>query len=173
MNKQLWTVALVVAFVCSAGWAADGDKKARPEGDRPANKEHGDRPGGARGEHGDGPLAKVFASLNLTEEQQGKIKDIRQAMMERMKGIMEEAKKARESKDKDAMQRIMQQRHEAFQTFISDVRGVLTPDQQATFDKAVETLKEHRGEGDGPRRRPGAGDGDKAAPHPEGDRKKN
>lgn len=142
----------------------DGDKPQAERPQRPERGERGERPGGPRGPEG------FFRGLDLSEEQQAKVKEIMEGARKAGMALREEAKKAHESGeevDRQAIMAKMREIHEGAMKKVYD--DVLTEAQQAKVDKMREEMEKRRAErgegaeGDRPQRprRGGEGEGDR------------
>lgn len=107
-------------------------------------------------------VGRVLHSLNLTEDQKTKIKqifaDARDSVdQEAAVEIREEMKTARENKDREAMKAAMDKlkalRESSDVDVIGDIKKVLTDEQVEKLEAALSKRKEHRGKrgGDGER----------------------
>lgn len=122
-----------------------------------SSAQQGKRGGGEMRRDG---MGMMFKGIELTDAQKEQLKAVREkhgmgeAMKTQMQAQHEAMKALRENGDTAALramrlqmreqmkarQEQMRQHHEAM---ISDVRGILTPEQRAIFDKNVTTAKEH------------------------------
>ena len=122
MNRFLFTipVALAAILATSASVLAEDEKPKAP--DRPAARAPGER------------LKVLTEKLGLTEEQQGKIKEIFEKNVPKAKALREDAALSQEDKRAKMM--------ELRKAEAEEIRAVLTPEQQ-------EKMKELRKEGKG------------------------
>lgn len=165
--------------------AADQPVLAGPKADKKGNAD-GKR---FNGEHKRGDaIQKLLVSLNLTEDQKAKVKDImveahtarqewQKANGEQLKAIQKEMTDAKEAKDKDKMKEAFGKMKDLRATMpkpmenIAKIRDVLTADQQATFDAKIKELKEQRMNADGKQNRKAGKDGKDGKAGKKGDRK--
>ena len=178
MTRARWTaltsglaaIALVMSLA-GAAQAAEGDKGERKrDGDRPAKREGGPRDGRGAG------LQRILGALDLDDSQKeairGHIAEHRKAVKEAMEGkkdefakLREEAQKARENKDRDAMQAVMEKRKALMADMpkptdlIARIKSELNEDQAAKFEELAGKLREHGPRGDRPRGPRGERDG--------------
>ena len=110
MNRYLFTipVALAALIATSASVFAEDEKPKAPE--RPAARAPGER------------LKMLTEKLGLTEEQQGKIKEIFAKNMPKAKEVREDAALSQEDKRAKMM--------ELRKAEAEEIRAVLTPEQQ-------------------------------------------
>ncbi|NUQ20481.1 MAG: hypothetical protein HOQ09_05915 [Gemmatimonadaceae bacterium] len=133
----------------------DRDDRADRE-DRDDRGDHGDRADrGDRGDHGDrgmrAPRA-LMRGVNLTDAQKSQIRAIHQKYQAQFKSIRDankpardEARAARQRGDTAAARAAFEKSRDQFQSLrqqeLNEVRGVLTPDQQTTFDANVQRMQ--------------------------------
>lgn len=137
--------------------------------------------GGGRG-NGDGKgkemIEKIVKKLELTQDQQARIKAIREqfkttnaTLIADVKALHEQAQVARKAGDKERAQEIrsqaqpkMEQLKAAREQMMQQILAVLTPDQRAKLEKMRDARKDKRegrkGERKGHRGGPGAAKGD-------------
>ena len=137
--KHFSRLAAGIAFaVCiSSAARAQGTPPSSP----PADSMHGH--GGMRGGPG-GRGMMLFKGITLTSTQKDSVKKIMQSMRSQMDAArgQRQAGTKPDSATRANMMNMMQQQQAA-------LRGVLTADQQATFDKNVADMKAHRHDGKG------------------------
>lgn len=80
-------------------------------------------------------MTRLTQQLNLTEDQQAKLKPIFQSLRETMKGIHDDASLT--PKDKHAKMK------EARESSDTQIKAILTPEQQAKFAEMRENMKKH------------------------------
>lgn len=125
-------------------------------------KARGERRGEHRGARGARGAERLFAGVDLTEQQKTQIKALRQRYEEQNRDLREQAqalgKQMREARQRNdtATVNATRQRFQALrpqlqarrQQELTEVRALLTPAQQAQFDKNVAQLRDrmqHRG----------------------------
>lgn len=134
MRKMRWLCLALVACVAlsSVAWAAEDKGKDRSkkvkaaEKGKKAPKEHKDRKGGSR-RHRMTPeqiLAKYTKDLDLTKDQQPKVKEIFAAytkdtmdLRKGFRGLYEAMAKARKDKDEAALKSLGEKRKAAYQQY--------------------------------------------------------
>ena len=172
----------------------DGDGPGHRQGDREGKRHHGERGDRAhRGERGQrGPEAmhkRLFADMELTEEQNAQIRETMKAFgaerkawhevnKEAFGSLREKMRDARQSKDKDAAEAVREEIKALMESAPKpdaahdEVRALLNEEQQATFDERITKIRERmdrwkEGRGDGPPHgRHGFGPGEDGPPPP-------
>ncbi len=145
------TTLLVAGSATLFSATAEGSRGARPE-----------RPGRPKrcAQKGDKECAeRMFKALELTEEQQTKVKAIMKAHHDEMQALHDQMKKKRETIRRKSgavkpSREDMQGRREAMRTKMNamrdalhkKIRAVLTAEQQTKFDKITAKMKERRQE---------------------------
>lgn len=127
-TSRLWIVALVLCLVPLA-FAQDQDQQ---EGHR-----HGGRRGGMMAESPDQHLQMLTKQLNLTKDQQDKIRPILEDQHTKMQQFMQN----NQSTSQEDRRSQMKQLHE---DTVSRINEVLTPDQQKKFQTMQQNMMEHR-----------------------------
>ncbi|HEX8849665.1 MAG TPA: Spy/CpxP family protein refolding chaperone [Gemmatimonadaceae bacterium] len=156
INSTLLALAIVAGAAATAGAQqttapAQGQRIERTERDSArAWKREGRGPRGeGRGMHGAGALMR---GVNLTDAQKAQVKAIHQKYQDQFKSIreankpaMEEARAARQRGDTAAARAAFEKGRTQFESLrqqeLNEVRGVLTADQQKTFDANLQQLK--------------------------------
>ena len=90
----------------------------------------------------------MFKDIILTAEQQAQIKEIDakyQPQLDKMRADMRAARQSGQQMAPESMQKMRDVRTEQRKA----IRDLLTPDQQATFDRNVEAMSQRRGGGGG------------------------
>ena len=151
MNK-IWkaAMALGVGLVMSAGaYAQSGDQQQGPPPQRDGMRGEGRGPG--RGMPSpEERLKRMTEQLNLTADQQAKIKPLMESEKAAMDKLRDDTSTAPDAKRESAM-KIRKETQEA-------IRATLTTEQQAKFDKQQEEMRQR-----GPRgTRPDGKTGDKS-----------
>lgn len=107
--------------------------------------------GEKRGKHGD-MTEGILGKLNLTEDQKSKIDAIkakfRGEMQEFQKAHKEELDAAKQAGDRAKMREIMQPFAEKRDAMMKDIKDVLTDEQKAQFQKAMDEARAAHGHGD-------------------------
>jgi len=135
MKKTLTLIAIGVL-----GAAMSTSALAQTPGPAGAQGTLGNHAGGAHRENG---MKKIFATLNLTKDQQEKIKDL-------MKKHMDEVKELRKAGPGNVDKVKMKQVNENFR---KNLFAILTPDQQKKFQEEMKKMRqEHKND-----KAPGAG----------------
>jgi len=143
LARRAAAFAAAAVFAVSAGACASAKKPAQQDTQavQPDVARGGDSGrGGGRFGPGRGD-ARLFEGITLTDAQRTRVDSINASFRDRMMAARQGGG------DRSQMRQMMQERFSA-------IRAVLTPDQQATFDKNVETMRSERG-----RRGPGGGPG--------------
>ena len=118
--------------------------------DREDRDDHGDR--GDRGDRGMRAPRALMRGVNLTDAQKSQIRAIHQKYQAQFKSIRDankpardEARAARQRGDTAAARAAFEKSRDQFQSLrqqeLNEVRGVLTPDQQTTFDANVQRMQ--------------------------------
>jgi Spy/CpxP family protein refolding chaperone len=109
--------------------------------------------------------------LNLTEDQQAKIKPILEASHEKAQQLRESHKpqqgangEAAQPPSREERQEMRKQMEQIHNDTISQVRAQLTPDQQTKFDQLVANMNQHEREGMRHRRGNEGGNGENPPP---------
>jgi len=116
------------ALVCGLIVAAFPVLHAQDAATSPAPPHHGEK-----GDRGEGPFEKLFKSLDLTEDQKTKIKPVLEERREKMKALRADTTISDEQKHEKAK--------EIMQSSNGQIKAILTPDQQAKFEKFIEEMK--------------------------------
>lgn len=160
--KRIHSTIVALALVAAAGTAANAQGAVAPQsGTRAARVPHDStfkgRDGRGRGER-IGEMRGAFRNLNLTDAQKSQIKAIHQKyqpqakpLIDGMRPAMENARAARQRGDTAAARAAVAGTADArskLQTLReqerAEVRAILTPEQQKTFDANAASRKEHR-----------------------------
>jgi len=150
MKKQLAVLSLTVAGLCAVPSLLRAEEAVppKPPGSTEAPKPHGERPAGKhegrreRGPGGPGDRLKMMTEkLDLTPDQQEKIKAIQEKNGAELKELMAKGRENLSEAEKTKARELMKSQME-------EIRGVLTPAQQ-------EKMKEMRHGGPGGDRKPG------------------
>jgi periplasmic protein CpxP/Spy len=157
------------------------------DGDRGPRGEAGEK--GRRGPRSRGDIAKrMFAGMDLTDEQKTEVKEILKAHGDERKAWHEEhqdefqalREKMRDARgDQDAMEALRNEVHALMESAPKpdathdQIRGLLNEEQQATFDERVTKMRERMAQWrenrkDGPPRGPGMGPDGDGPPHGRG-----
>jgi Spy/CpxP family protein refolding chaperone len=169
--RTMMIVALAVLFAGAFAIAQNGDTKpAGPKGEAPHG---GPGKGGGPGAMLDNLLPPpLLDDLKLTAEQKTKYDGLQAAFKKELDAwkaahpnAAEQLRTARENKDREAMQKLAEERKpvmEARKANVDKLRESLTAEQKATLDKGMEQARNRRGPGGpgGPGGGPG-GDGPK------------
>ena len=162
MKKTHMTLA-ALAMVAVLGAVAHAQSTTAPESREGVARAHSDstwkrgRTNGPRKRMGDGGMRGAFRGLNLTDAQKSQMKTIHQKyapqfkpLMESMRPAMTDARAARQRGDTAAARAAFARtadtrtKIEALrQQERNEVRGILTADQQKTFDANAANRKEH------------------------------
>jgi Spy/CpxP family protein refolding chaperone len=145
MNKISKGVLALALGMAMSGFALAQSGSDQPQGPPPQQQD------GMRGQGGPGGrrsmpspeerLKRMTADLNLTSDQQAKIKTIMESEKTKMDALRDDT-----SVEGDAKREKMMSIRKDTQ---SQIRAVLTADQQAKFDKQQEEMRNRR-RGDGP-----------------------
>jgi periplasmic protein CpxP/Spy len=143
ISKGLLALALGMSMAGLAAAQSGGDQPQGP----PPQQQDGMR-GGPGGGHRGMPspeerLKRMTEALNLTADQQVKIKTIMESEKTKMDALRDDTSVAGEQKREKAMQ-VRKDSQDA-------IRATLTADQQAKFDKQQEEMRSRRGGERGPR----------------------
>jgi Spy/CpxP family protein refolding chaperone len=90
--------------------------------------------GGMRGDRGQRMEEMLFAGISLSTDQQAQVDSIRARHRTDMQGLDPR-------NNPDDRQKMMQ----SMQAQMSEIRAILTPDQQTIFDQNVQKMRERRG----------------------------
>lgn len=160
INSTLLALAIVAGAAATAGAQqttapAQGQRVERTQRDsaRAARREARGPRGEGRGMRGAGALMR---GVNLTDAQKAQVKAIHQKYQDQFKSIreankpaMDEARAARQRGDTAAARAAFQKGRTQFESLrqqeMSEVRGVLTADQQKTFDANLQQAKARQG----------------------------
>lgn len=126
--KGIRTIALGLALLSGAAISAQAQEQ-------PAQQ------GGRRGGMG---AAMLLQGITLSAEQQAKVDSIQQAHAPKLQALREEMRAARQSGG-DASE-TMKKMQAANTELYAAIKGVLTTEQQATFDKNREAMEARRRE---------------------------
>lgn len=139
-------VALAAAALVGLSAAACASTKKPAQQDTQAAQPDVARGGPGGGGRFGGPGGRdmrLFEGITLSDAQRAQVDSIRASYRDRMMA----ARQNSSGGDRSQMRQMMQEQFSA-------IRAVLTPEQQATFDKNVEQMRSERG-----RRGPGGGPG--------------
>ena len=169
IRKLIVTLAIVAA--ATIGVRA-GDKEG-PGG--PPRGGH-DRP---HGPHSEGLLPPpLLERLNLTDDQKAKVKELSDQFAKEAKEIREKAgitpedfKAARDDEAKrkelqEKMKPVMEQLKQLRHDYMDKVKGILTDEQKAKLDEAIQHFKERGGDRHGGKHGPPPGGGGDQPPPP-------
>lgn len=132
MKKKIITAAIMIAALCGAD-AVSAAKPGKVRADRPCAEACTTQCGDSACLR-QGPYDEIFAGLNLTPEQQQKLKDLKPAKPQaRQSGERAD----RQRPDSAAMAKRRAERRQARQDYLNGVKSVLTPDQYVAFLEAV------------------------------------
>jgi Spy/CpxP family protein refolding chaperone len=148
-------MTLVLAFVAMTAYSfAQQDNQNQQAGQGSAQQEHR---GGGRGGWGNpaDTTKRLTEQLNLTSDQQAKVQAILEDQQKQRETLMQDSSLSQDDRRAKGM--------ELRKKTMSDIRAVLTPDQQKQFDE-MQAKREQEMKGGG-----GGGDGHK---HPNGDQPK-
>lgn len=132
--------ALVLGLAATA--EAQSGQGEKPRGDRPRAEQ-----GGRRGNAGMGQA--LLRGIELTDAQKAQLKDVHARHVDERQALRRSQGEGRPDSTEMAAMRSLAERQAAA------VRAILTPAQQATFDRNVAEVRERReerGEGQGERR---------------------
>ena len=161
------TIALALAL-CAAGTvtAAAQAASAATKSDTTVISGHRNRHQ-MRGERTDRGYRSLFNGIDLSSAQRARVDSIREKyrteakpLREQMLPAMKEARTARQSGDSAKIRAARQSMSESRDKMvalrkqeIAEIRGVLTPEQQATFDKNANNARDQMRQGRGQRHR--------------------
>lgn len=149
MSKRM--IARLLAFALAATWTIGMYAQEQSEQQQPSGQTGGERMGGRRGPMSpDAELKRLTEQLNLTQDQQDKIKPILEDQQKQMQDLRNDT--SVEGQDRFAKMREIRKSH------MDQIRGILTSDQQTKFDEMQKRMME-RG-----RRGPGEGGGNPPPP---------
>src|SRR5438094_40604 len=134
-NRLLLLFVLVLMFgLCLTGYAqSDQQQPSQTQGEH-----HGMGHGRGAAANPDQELAHLTQALNLTSDQQAKIKPILEDSSKQMQSVHQDTSLSQQ--DRSAK---MQEIHNNLST---QVREVLTPDQQTKFDSMMKNHGHHGGQ---------------------------
>ena len=157
MKKRSFVLMLAAFVALSAGAVfaqQESDQDHAPQGQQGATPQGGGEQGGGHWGHGGGRGGRqgrmdpskraqmLTEQLNLTKDQQSKVKDILSAQQKQMQSAMQDQSGSRE----DKRAKFEQMRSETD----SQIRAILTGDQQQKFDTMLKEREQHmRGGHDG------------------------
>ena len=132
---RMTRMLIAVLALCLVPFAFAQDQ---PEGKRHGGGGHGGRMGGDPEQH----LQMLTKQLNLSQEQQDKIRPILQEQHTKMQQAMQSNQNASQDERRSQMQQL-------HNDTVSRVREVLNDDQKKKFDTMQKNMMEHRhGHGD-------------------------
>jgi protein CpxP len=140
MNKISKGVLALALGIAMSGFALAQNGGDQPQGPPPQQQDgmRGGPGGGRRGMPSpEERLKRMTADLNLTADQQTKIKGFMEAEKTKMDALRDDTSVEGDAKREKAM--AIRKDTQA------SIRGVLTADQQAKFDKQQEEMKNRRG----------------------------
>ena len=148
MNKISKGVLGIALGMALSGFALAQNGGDQPQGPPPQQQEGMRRgPGGPGGRmNPEERLKRMTADLNLTADQQAKIKTIMESEKTKMDALRDDTSVEGDAKREKAMG-IRKDTN-------SQIRAVLTADQQAKFDKQQEEMRNRRGNGGPPPDKP-------------------
>ncbi|HKO15855.1 MAG TPA: Spy/CpxP family protein refolding chaperone [Gemmatimonadaceae bacterium] len=152
MRKTMMSMGLGLALSLGAAGAvfAQSTQPAAPR-DQSAQGHHERGQRGARGERGPGRF--LLKGITLSDAQKAQVKQLResqrtqmQASRDQFRKEMQDARALREKGDtagaKAKMQALRSTMQQNREREMASLRGILTPDQQKTFDANVAQMKE-------------------------------
>lgn len=141
--KALRIAALGAAVVIGFGSAAEVRAQATPApqaGAERAARQQGER--GERGRKAGRMMGGLFRGIDLTDDQKAQVKAIHERYRPQMQALRPEPRRERgddaarpDSASRSRARDLVTRQH-------AEIRAVLTPTQQATFDRNVTSLKE-------------------------------
>jgi Spy/CpxP family protein refolding chaperone len=150
MKKRLASLSLAVAGLCAAPSLLRADDAVPPKppgGDTAPASGGAARPGGAGGAGGrfspEERLKKMTEELNLTPEQQDKIKAIMEKNAPQFKDLMAKGRENITEEDKTKFRDLIKSQAE-------EIAAVLTPEQKEKYKAAMEKRRGAGGAGAGP-----------------------
>jgi protein CpxP len=158
MRKTLTRMGLGLALVVGAAGAAAAQAAQRPNA-RPDTTERDHRRwDGERGGRRGGPEGMLLKGITLTDAQKTRLKALReehksemQKTREQFRGVMQEARAARERGDSATARAKMEQVHSQMDRQrdqqIATLRTVLTADQQKQLDANIAAMKQRGPQG--------------------------
>lgn len=146
-------ITLVLALFAVSAYSFAQDNQNQPNGqDSNPTGQHERRGGGGRGGWGGGNPAetaeRLAKQLNLSSDQQTKIQGILEDQQKQREALMQDNSVAPE----DRRAKMMEMRKKTQ----SDIRAVLTPDQQKQFDEMQARREQQMGGGEWRRHQPGS-----------------
>ena len=154
MKKHLASLSLIVAGLCAVPSLLRADDAVPPKppgGDKAPAASGGNAPapgGAARQGGGAGRMSpeerlkKMTEELNLTQDQQDKIKAIMAKGADQMKDLMSKGRENLTEEDKNKFREFMKSQFE-------EISAVLTPEQQEKYKAAMEKRRAGAGGGAG------------------------
>ena len=133
-----FTRMLIVALALSLVPLAFAQNQA--DQDQQEGHGHGGRHGQMMGGNPDQHLQMLTKQLNLTQEQQDKIRPILQDQHTKMQQMMQNNQNASQDDRRSQMK-------ELHENTVSQIKAVLNPDQQKKFDQMQQNMMEHHGKG--------------------------
>jgi len=132
MSNFRWSnLTILVLLAVGLTFAQTSQESQAPTSDKHAGMHH-------NGESADQHLQMLTEKLNLTDDQQAKLKPIFEDQMQQMKAVREDSSLSQEQKRAK-----MKSIHESLHDQIS---AVLTPEQQAKFKQMrQEQMEKHKG----------------------------
>ncbi|HVE79038.1 MAG TPA: Spy/CpxP family protein refolding chaperone [Gemmatimonadaceae bacterium] len=159
MTMRMMALALSLTAVAATAAAAQAAPApgAPPAGERGARGEHGKD---GRGWGGRGERRRLFRGVNLTDAQRTQLRAIRdkyaaeqRPLRESMRPAMQEARQARQRGDTAAARAAFARTAETRTRMralrdrqMAEVRAILTPEQQRTFDANLASAKQRHDE---------------------------
>lgn len=159
--KKIHSTIVALALVAAAGAVANAQSTVAPQPDTRAPRAQHDttfkgRVGRGRGER-NGEIRGAFRRLNLTDAQKSQMKAIHQKyqpqtkpLIESMRAAMDNGRAARQRGDTAAARTAIAGTADARSKLEAlreqeraEVRAILTPEQQKTFDANAASRKEH------------------------------
>ncbi len=139
--KVIRTLALGAALTIAVGSTAELHAQATAT---PQGAERGAKARGERGAHGRA-MGGLFRDITLTGAQKTQVKEIHDRYRTRMQALRPQAKPARGDSAARPDSAAMAQVRTLMASQQADIRAILTPAQQTTFDRNVAQMNE-RGE---------------------------
>lgn len=142
MSKRI--IARLLAFALAATWtvALYGQEQGEQQQQSGQTGERGERMGGRRGPMSpEAELKRLTAELNLTQDQQDKIKPILEDQQKQMQDLRNDS--SLEGQERFSKMREIRKSH------MDQVRAILTSDQQTKFDDMQKRMMERGRRGPG------------------------